>query len=352
MDIRQIDKNFLQNGTVPENSVFYGVNEPPFSLHGIFYDHEEGRFLRMPQEIALGVSEGVAYLNRHTSGGRVRFSTDLPWLSLAAQYGILEKMAHMPLSGSCGFALCENTEQGEIFLTSLFLGFTEEKGFVRTVPLPGKGMRNYTIYFPLYNEVQDVLLGFAEGSKIGAGAKYRPIKPILYYGSSITQGGCASRADTDYQGFICKRNNVDFINLGFSGNAKAEESMADYLGGIDCSIAVIDYDHNAPDAKFLKDTHYRFYLGYRKRRQDVPIVFLSKPNYYRDAAAPERLRIIRETYQKALAAGDENVYFIDGRKLFGKEWMNCEVDGCHPTDYGFYRMSLPIGKKIDEILGK
>lgn len=349
MDIRKIDKNFLQNAAVPEGTVFYGVTEPPFSLYGVFYEEKDRRFLRMPQKIADEVNSGVGVLCRNTSGGRVRFSTDSAHLTLAAKYGVLNKMTHMPLSGSGGFALCENTEKGEIFLCSLFPDFSEETGFVRTVPLAGKGMRNYTIYFPLYNDVNDLALGFAAGARVGKGAPYRPIKPVVYYGSSITQGGCASRADTDYQGFICKRNNVDFINLGFSGNAKGEERMADYLATLDCSALVIDYDHNAPSAAFLRETHCKFYERYRKQRPDTPVVFVSKPNYYRDPDAPERLKIIRETYKKALAAGDK-VYFVHGKSLFGKEWMNCEVDGCHPTDYGFYRMSLAIGRALDRIL--
>lgn len=350
MDIRQIDKNFLQDsGFDAEKVKFYGVTEKPFALYGIFYDEECGRFLRMPAKTASAVSERVAALNANTAGGRVRFSTDSEQLVLYVRYRDLCRMSHMPLSGSGGFSLCENTEDGEKFICTMRPEWTDEKGFVRSAALAG-GMRDYTLYFPLYNEVCELALGFGRSASVGGGLAYRDIKPILYYGSSITQGGCASRPDHSYQAFISKKNNVDFINLGFSGNAKGERAVARYLAGIACSVAVIDYDHNAPDARHLAATHEELFRIFREAQPDTPVIFVSKPDAERDAEGDKRRGIIRETYCNAIARGDKNVAFVDGRELFGDLREECTVDGCHPNDIGFYRMAEVIGNAVDTAL--
>ncbi|HIZ04067.1 MAG TPA: SGNH/GDSL hydrolase family protein [Candidatus Borkfalkia avistercoris] len=350
MDIRQIDKNFLQDGRFDAEKIkFYDVTEKPFALYGVFYDEGRGCFLRMPAETAAAVSEGVAALTANTAGGRVRFSTDSEQIVLYVRYRDLCRMSHMPLSGSGGFSLCENTPGGEKFICTVRPEWTDEKGFVRSAALAG-GMRDYTLYFPLYNEVCELALGFDRSASVRGGLAYRDVKPILYYGSSITQGGCASRPDHAYQALISKKNNVDFINLGFSGNALGERTMARYLAGIACSVAVIDYDHNAPDAQHLAATHGELFRIFRETQPDVPVVFITKPDPERDAEGGERREIIRETYRKAVAEGDKNVLFIDGSGLFGDLHEECTVDGCHPNDLGFYRMSEVIGKAVDAAL--
>ncbi len=351
MKLDDIDKNFLQNTAYDEeNTTLYDVREAPFSLHGVFFDEKKDCFVRMTKK-ADGISVGYDYGTRQTAGGRIRFSTDSPSLTLVVQYGGPAEMAHMPLTGNSGFSLCENVGEAEIFRSILGPQWADKTGYVRRVTLP-QGKRDYTLYFPLYNGVKRVYVGLDKSASIEKGKPYEAVAPILYYGSSITQGGCASRPDTCYQGFICKRNNVDFINLGFCGSAKAEEGIIDYLASLDCSVFVYDYDHNAPNAEYLAATHYKGYKRYREKRRTTPIIFVSKPDLPRAEGTAERAAIVRESYEKARTDGDEKVYFIDGRTLFEKEWENCTVDGCHPTDFGFYQMSLKIGALIEEILNK
>ena len=212
-------------------------------------------------------------------------------------------------------------------------------------------MRDYILYFPLYNPVRSLSIGLEKGARVDHGKKYKDIKPILYYGSSITQGACASRPDNCYQAMIEKWNNVDFINLGFAGNAKGEDAMADHLASIDCSLFVCDYDYNAPTVEHLKKTHYRLYERYRKARPTTPILFLTKPDLWGEDEK-ERERVVRKTYKKALAAGDKNVYFMAGKYFYPNDIReSCAVDGCHPADLGFYFMAKKIYKKMQEIDG-
>lgn len=351
MKIAEIDKNFASKEIVTKEGLTeYPIPSPRFALYGVFYDENEDCFARMDLSVAKMVSEGVGRISRHTTGGRLRFATNSKILKLTATYTYLWIMEYMTIVGSSGFSLFEETEQGERFVANIMPTPKDENGFTRQIALPGGGMRSYTLYFPLYNDLQSLTIALEEGANVESGKPHKDILPILYYGSSITQGGCACRPDTSYQGVIYKKNNVDYINLGFSGNGKAEDNMVDYLASIDCSLLVCDYDYNAPTVEYLQNTHYRLYERYRKARPDTPILFISKPDIQNDAQGEERLRIIKNTYLKAKKQGDSNVYFLSGKRFYGKgNCWNYAVDGCHPTDLGFARMAKEIYKKMVEI---
>ena len=80
---------------------------------------------------------------------------------------------------------------------------------------------------------------------------------------------------------------------------------------------------------------------------------MSKPDFVPGKnESEERREIIRTTYEKALAAGDKKVWYIDGETLLeGRERAACTVDGCHPNDLGFYRMALKVEPVLREMLG-
>lgn len=348
MGIEKIDKNFeLRQKINVDGAKVYEIPSEKFSLYGVTYDQETGGFVRMDPNVAKTVSEGVHGLCRYTAGGRLCFSTDSSFIKIAVEYPFLGAMPHMPLTGSSSFSLFMVTEQGEKHIANLVPLFSDHKGFTAAVQLGEGGMRNYVMYFPLYNPVDKLFVALDGKASVQAWKPYRDMAPILYYGSSITQGGCASRPDNSYQALICKRNNVDFINLGFSGRAKAEKEMVAYLGGVDCSLFVCDYDHNAPSVEYLKETHYSLYEAYRKARPHTPMLFISRPDMMRYADGQARKNVIYSTYLKAKRAGDNNVYFLSGKSFYGnKACWNFAVDGCHPTDYGFAMMADKIYKKI------
>lgn len=191
--------------------------------------------------------------------------------------------------------------------------------------------------------------------------KYRDVLPIVYAGSSITQGGCASRPGNAYQAIISRRLNIDFLNFGFSGSFKAEDLIVDYLNTLSMSAFVSDYDHNAPTAEHLKNTHYRMYEKIREKHPDLPYVMITRPdvlnNEYSSKVKGElasgaviRRDIIYESYRKAIESGDRNVYFIDGDSFFAGEYQDCAtVDSTHPNDYGMVRMADVIGCTLKKL---
>lgn len=357
MDIAKWDRNFESSIQLPEDAVFYDSRQEPFAGYGLYEYRRSGAFRRMPQEAADAVSPGVGQLCRHTAGGRVRFQSDSEYLVLRAVLADCAWMGHMAFLGSCGFAVY--VEQGgvPVFYRSIVPAAVCDAGarnrLEGLISFPDRRIRDITIYFPLYSGVEDLWLGLQKGALLREGSRYRYEAPVLYYGSSITQGGCASRPGNSYEGFISRRLDCDYINLGFSGSGKAESAMAEYLAGLNASVFVMDYDHNAPDAAYLKQTHGRLYRIYRSKNPAVPIIMVSRPDYTSDALSAECREVIRHTYENARAQGDENVYFVDGEHLFrgyGLSDADCTVDGSHPNDLGFFRMAEKIGAVVERCL--
>lgn len=350
-DISAIDKNLkIAESFGRDDIVLYDAKEAPFSLYGVFY--EGGLFRRMPKEVAETVNEGVAQISEHTSGGRVCFSTDSECIALTCTRPGFWAMGHMARTGISGFALYER-KSGRWQYLATFVPPGTPSGFSSIVNLPGgKKERELMLQMPLYAPISSLQVGLAAGSSLGEWKGcYTHKKPIVFYGSSITQGGCASTPGGDYAGRLSRRFDADYVNLGFSGSAKGEEAMMRYIAGLDMSIFVYDYDYNAPDAAHLERTHYAGYRTVRKAQPDLPIIMMSSPNYDKAGYnAPERRDIIAASYARALAEGDGNVYFVDGKVHFASfNADECTVDGCHPNDLGFYRMAEAVGAVIEQI---
>ncbi len=332
--------------------VFRDAHSAPFDLYQCCSKAGEP-FRRVPADIAEKTNEGVAGLALHTCGIRLRFRTDSRRLGLRVKMsGGIKAMRHMAVTGSSGFDifLCENGQQR-------FCDFLAPDGpctaYGGVLDFGEKRMRDVLINFPLYNEVDALEIGLESGAAAEHGGRYRDIAPVLYYGSSITQGGCASRPGNAYQSIISRRFDLDFINMGFSGSARGEDIMTDWLCSFSPSVFVCDYDHNAPDAEHLKKTHFRLYSRYRAAKPDTPVIFVTKPDFDGDPAQNAvRRAVVRATFERAGELGDKNVRFIDGETLFGGAGRDvCTVDGCHPTDLGFWRMAERIGDVIGEVLG-
>ena len=204
----------------------------------------------------------------------------------------------------------------------------------------------FILSLPLYAGTDRLEIGVALDAKFEEPTPQKIQKPIVFYGSSITQGGCASRPANNYTTMICRDLDAPQVNLGFSGSGRGEPAVAHAIAKIDASVFVFDYDHNAPTSEHLRATHEPFFKIIREAHPDLPVIFLSRPDTDNGG---ERMEIIRQTYANAVAAGDKNVYFIPGDSLFGPNGLNwCTVDGCHPNDLGFYRMYekiLPVVKQ-------
>lgn len=346
MDISKVDENFASAKAEYKGLNFVDAKAAPFKLYGVTFDKVQGLYTRMPREIAEKVSDGVNYLYKNTSGGRLRFRTDSSKIAIAAEICDGAMMGHMTAVGAAGFSLYINNVFHRAFVPQVCSNFSYDG----QMELPD-GMLDITIYFPLYGNVKSLSVGLEKSAKIEPPLPYKNEKPIVFYGSSITQGGCASRPGNSYDAILCRYLDSDYINLGFSGNAKGERLMAEHIAGIDASLFVLDYDHNAPTIEHLENTHRNFYELYRQTRPDVPIILMTKPDF--DSCPPvnaKRRDVIRRTYEHGKAKGDNNLYFIDGETLFGDDGRDCcTVDGCHPNDLGFFRMAQTVYRVVQKI---
>ena len=347
IDMTKVDSNFLKGTSIDRTDVVWlNALDEPLSIHGLAVT-KPGKVLRLPEPLVDEVNEGVCILGRHTAGGRIRFRTDSSFLAYRAKLLYTGSMSHMPLTGSAG----TDVYAGDRFLTTFRPEDDRCEWYEGLVQLPA-GMKDITLSLPLYNGLTEICIGLETGSEVLAPAPYAIEKPVVFYGSSITQGGCASRPSNSYQGFLTRWLNIDHINLGFSGSGRGEQNIAEYIASLDMSAFVLDYDHNAPNAEHLRNTHYRFYDIVRKAHPDLPIIMTSKPDCDNDPCADERRAVIRETYERARAQGDDKVWFVDGRLHFGgNDRGACTMDGCHPNDLGFYRMASAFLPALKESLG-
>lgn len=334
-------KMFMENGIV-----YFDPRKGPFAIYGLCTSGPDGSFRRIPDEVAVNVSQSVRWLAMNTAGGRIRFRTDSDILAVKVKTGHTSQMYHATPALETGFDVYTDTEHGSVFVGLFKPDFMSRAEYECELRLP-EGDKEITVNMPLYGNVESLMLGLRKGASVSAHSSYGINIPVVYYGSSITQGGCASRPGKSYQAIISRRLDCDYINLGFSGSAKGEPAIVEYISGLKMSAFVCDYDHNAPNHEHLRNTHYLMYEKIREKHPDIPYLMVSKPDFKFNSDDTERRCIIMESYVKAYRGGDKNVYFVDGSAFFnGEELADCTVDACHPTDDGFRRMADYIGSVL------
>ena len=358
MDITRIDKNFSVQGADENGFLFRDVKQPPFVLEGLpWYEENHQAYFRLPLRFTKEDVNGSALaLSHHTTGVCVRFRSDSPELKIRAKLAYSCDMNHMPRAGSSGFDSYSKAPDGKMRYNFTVQPARDQVDVLATVGSnPRRQLCEWIIDFPLYGGVEKVEIGLKEGSMILPPLPHKVDAPVLFYGSSITQGGCASRPGNAYSSMLCRKVDAEQINLGFSGSGRGEIAVARAIGALKLAVFVMDYDHNAPDLAHLQKTHEPFFRAVREANPELPIILMSmcdiRTRIQRepDGDFIRRRQVIRDTYEHAVAAGDRLVYFIDGETLFGRKMFDaCTVDGCHPNDFGFYRMYkhvLPVLKK-------
>ena len=357
MEISKIDPKLSSSFIKESDAVWRSVHEEPFSVHGVIYDEENRRFRRMPKEIAARVSPQVEGLSEMTSGGRVRFKTDSPYVAIYCTAPSFRPMPHMPMTGSNGFSVYADGVFAGKAAPSAKEATADENAkisFGGVVKLKGQGVREIEIYMPLYGGVCEFFVGTKMGACIEKPRDYKYKRPIVLYGSSITQGACASRPGNDFAMRLSRMLDADVINLGFSGNGNAEPAMLEYLAGLDASAYVFDYNYYSDRPDRVLPKHYDIYRTLRDSDPTVPILMMDKPSVL-FAGEDYRIRseMIRDTYERAVSEGDRFVAIMDAKELFGDvEPDACVVDSDHPNDLGFFRMAesmYPYLKKLLEM---
>lgn len=305
-----------------------------------FYD-------RLPARAEHAVRPDVWNLSRDSAGMSVRFVTDAP--TIAARWSLRRSnlaMPHMPATGVSGLDLYVK-EQGHWH----WLGNgrpekqTEEKVLVQGLK-PGR--REYALYLPLYNGVEELSVGVPTGTTLTMPPPPPPgLKPIVFYGTSIVQGGCASRPGMAYPAILGRRLERPIINFGLSGNALSEPEVAQFLAELEAAAYVLDPLPNM-SAEQVGERLARFVLMLRAAQPTTPIVLVEHVEYAngrfvearRERYAADNARL-REVYAQLVKAGQRKLFAAPAAKLLGTDG-EATVDGTHPTDLGFLRMADAI----------
>ena len=360
MDIGKIDKNFKQASITETDIVWRKAYDSAFDLRGVFYDEEAGCFYRMKKEIADQVNPGVKVLARCTVGGRIRFRTNSPYITARVKSLKLNMSWNYSLFARCGLCVYVNGAYDGLFRAEFKQWENAEddimyyEGIYRTRET---GVYDVEIYMPNYSEtLYDVEIGLKEGCELLPAKPYKYDKPVVIYGTSLTQGACVSRAGNDYTCVISRLCDTDFINLGFSGSGRGEAIMADYLADLDPSVYILDFDGNVPSDEALIEAHMPMYRKIRAKHPTTPIIMITAEAIPTGAFAAKNAGkkvIIYQNYQTAKAEGDENVYFIDGTTMFGEEDVSgCFADLLHPNDMGYYRIAKSLQPVLMDALKK
>ena len=334
----------------------FNFKSAPIKVYGAPLFEKTGTFERFPKELLQFfpvISKNSCDLRRRCAGARVCFKTDSPTVTVTVKIEKLELDIGMSLFSGDAVAMITGSRQNFRYRGLVYPANYEQTEYSRTL-YKESCMEDVMLCLPRNSYIKDIEIGIADGCSLEAPTPYKIEKPVVFYGSSITEGAHSSLPFTCYTALLSNRLDFDYYNLGFSGSAMGEKEMAEYIASIDMSAFVFDYDHNAPNLEHLKNTHEPFFKIIREAHPNLPVIMMSKPKAKYDKGDLLRKEVIKETFENAQKNGDKNVYFVDGETFFGENERDiCSTDATHPNDIGFLRMAdilEPVFKKALKIL--
>lgn len=297
-------------------------------------------------------------LGKCSSGIQLHFRTNSKKLIIHATVPNTAGLSGMTWVAQAGFDCYVGTSYDDLKFIDTSrcypIAKTYEYTFFKDLP----GDKLVVINFPLYNKVESMYLLIEDDAYIMPVDEIK--EKIVFYGTSITQGGCASRPGLCYTNILSRRLKKEIVNLGFSGNAFGEAYFAKIMTKIkDVRMYVINYEANAGVNGKLEATMEEFIKTIRKYDKDTPIVVASRIKYIFDDLLPdtlgknrERIRLFQENLIKRLSENDNNLYYVDGSKILGEKYDELTIDAIHPNDLGFMVIADELEKIIKEILNK
>lgn len=315
-----------------------------FTVEGRGWSDTEAPWDRLPARVRGLVSSEVWDTSRMSAGICVRFVTDSP--EIHADWDGGSGTWHMPASGVAGLDLYERTGDGwrHVSVGQPDTGRTVRR--IATATRPGRV--EYLLFLPLFHRVTDLRLGFAPDSEAAPAPRRDPArKPIVFYGTSIVQGACASRTGMSHTAILSRRLDREAINLGFSGGGKMELFMADLIGEIDASLIVVDCVPNM-DYEMIDTRVVPFVRELRKSRPDTPVLVVEQ--ILLPTTHPGNL-MLREKVEQLVREGDRHLHYLPNECLLPQR-EDGTIDGVHPTDYGFEHLASAMEPVLRALLAE
>ncbi len=343
----------ILSGSASAQNVVY-TDASVFPLYGKVSEQTNERYERLPSSLEGVSREPVWYLGRHSAGLFIRFRSNSTSIHARWESTFNNTMTHMTDTGTKGLDLYALVDgEWRHVCSAQPQGKKSERCIIANMdPVE----REYMLYLSLYDGVKSLEIGVDEGSMLDLPAVDRPSreKPVVMYGTSILQGGCANRPGMAHTNIIGRRLDREVINLGFSGNALLDMEIAELMAQVeDPGVFVLDYAPNAY-AHLIDEKGEQFFRIIRDAHPDVPVIFVEDvifPHTLFDNAIREEVtrknQAQKSLFDKLTAAGEKNIYYIGAEGMIGDDG-EATVDGIHFTDLGAMRYVehiLPIVRK-------
>jgi len=350
MSVSSPEGSFLAAQEVNDTIKFY--DGQLFHIIGKF--HSEKNYVRFPIKYKSTLREEVWGLGQHSAGISIRFRTNSPdiivrWTSKGDN--IMDHMAYTGIKGVDLYAIVDG--QWKYLNTGRVKGKSNEFTLVKS---EGKTYREYLLNLPLYDGIDSLSIGVDTDSEITVPKENYLIskKPVVYYGSSIAQGGCASRPGMAFTNILERALDRSFINMGFSGSGTLDLSVGEAMCEIDAALYVIDCNPNT-----TKDLIYERAIALvnylKEKRPDVPVL-LVEGFYYENGFGKPELSItemkrieLQRAYKTLQKTGIRDLYYQSGDGLIGYDHEGT-VDGVHPNDLGMLRIAEALQPTISKLV--
>ena len=316
-----------------------------------WFDEDKPVLRRLPSRLKNTFRSPVWSLAQQPSGGRIRFRSDSRRIAIEARNPDTSTMHHMTRVGQSGLDLYVNGK----YLNS---AWPDKSGKIVREWTVGaeRELREITIYLPLYKAITVKEIVIEKSAKLEPPAPFDLPKPVVYYGSSITQGGCAENPGLSYQAIVSRWLNLDFVNLGFSGNGLGEPAVARAVAEIEASCFVLDYWAN-PSPEVYRQTMPGFVDTLRAKHPKTPIL-IPGPYYFPAEAVSTEIKarqdrkrqIAREFVETRRSAGDSFIGYVDGFEMLSPEQSDGLVDGVHANSIGFYFCAKGLEPHLRKVL--
>jgi hypothetical protein len=324
-----------------------------FGVLGKGWTDTESFFHRFPARAKGVIRDDVWKRSTAPSGLRVHFTTDSS--VLAADWSLLSGAImdeKNPPVGASGLDLYVRHDRRWQWCAMAADRPRPSRKFLFTEMLPGP--HEYMLYLPLLNDTESLSIGIAPDASLTHPAP-QPGNPILFYGTSIVHGGCASRPGMAYPAILSRRLDRPFINLGFCGQGRMDPEVARLLAELDPVLYVVDPLPNLQPNEVAQRTE-PFIRILRDARPTTPIVLVEGfLEYNSPFLAPRRNcaagnnREFKAAYRRLLDAHVTGLHYVSGDNLIGVDG-EATVDGVHPTDLGFMRMADVLEPVLRDLL--
>ena len=354
-EIAKWDPNMAQKAAVVTNGVKW-IDGRYLPLEGRAFADTEHYYDRLPANVTTNVNGGVRSMKHHTSGMLFRFVTDSKRLDFRwVPYNKGLSMDHMPSTGVSGIDVYRwDAAKGRwLYVRTGRIWDAQKGGSLSMGWTPGTPC---LVNLPLYNGVKSFEMGIDPAAKVEPFAHTSGVeKPVVFYGTSITHGGCCSRPGLGFVNWVGRDLDVPVVGLGFSGSGLMELEMSEHLARIDASCYVLDCLWNMDLSEKERpgravETNYEpFIRNLRAKRPGVPIVMAEQCDVFMGAPNAKD-RFMRKLYEKLIAEGWQNLHYLPKDEMYTGDGEGT-VDGCHPNDLGMQSMAKAFGKAVRKALG-